>query len=407
MTSYSLEVVDLSKHFKLYKEKHTSIKEKLIRGMRSSYEEFWALRDVNIQVEPGETVGLLGHNGSGKSTLLKCMAGILQPTTGKVCLRGSVAALLELGAGFHPDLSGRDNIYLNASLLGLSKRQIDSKFEEIVEFSELSQFIDNQVKFYSSGMQARLGFAVAVNVDPDILLIDEVLAVGDENFQRKCIDRINQFQKAGKTIVFVTHAADSVRQICDKAFVLDHGKVVAFGAPGEAIRVFREYMMASSGINSPQLGEVLENNLVDQGKETLGTGDISIEEVVIESNGSGHILSGDPMRVRLHYNANRAINDAQFGVSIYSGNELFFSATSQGHGVDVGILDGAGEIVFDFATVPLLDGVYKMTFEVRGVESGSVYAWREQVDHFEVVNPGRDVGVVAFPVAMKVVSVAK
>ncbi len=410
MVEYSVEIQELSKHFKLYKEKHTSLKERIIHGMKAPYEEFWALRDISISIKQGDTVGLLGHNGSGKSTLLRCIAGILQPTSGRVLLRGSVAALLELGAGFHPDLSGRDNIYLNASLLGLSKRDIDGRFEEIVEFSELSQFIDNQVKFYSSGMQARLGFAVAVNVDPDILLVDEVLAVGDENFQRKCIDRINLFQKAGKTIIFVTHAADSVRQICDKAFVLDHGRVVADGTPGEAIRTFREYMMASG---QRSLLEPLDQSILqdEHGEsETLGTGDVEIKEVILEypkSEHGNHLLAGDPMNVRLRYYAAKPLDDAVVGISIFADNDLFFSATSQGHEVEVGELNGDGEIIFAFESVPLLDGVYKMTFEVRGTQSGLVYAWREQVDQFEVVNPGRDMGVVAFPLNIKVVSTSR
>ena len=192
----------------------------------------------------GETVGILGRNGSGKSTLLKCICGVLQPTIGEVAVRGKLAGLLELGAGFQADLSGRENIYLNGSLLGMTKRQVDKAFDAIVDFSELEEFIDGPVKFYSSGMAVRLGFAVAVNVDPDILVIDEVFAVGDERFQRKCLDRVNQFQKEGRTILFVTHSADVVRSICDRGVVLSHGDLVAEAEPGEATRIFRERLMA-------------------------------------------------------------------------------------------------------------------------------------------------------------------
>src|SRR5271166_5321889 len=183
---------------------------------RTPYTDFWALRDIDFEIQAGETVGILGRNGCGKSTLLKCIAGILQPTEGDIRLRGHLAAMLELGAGFQPELSGRDNIFLNASLLGLPRREIERRFDEIVAFAELEEFIDNQVRFYSSGMYVRLGFAVAVNVEPDILLVDEVLAVGDENFQRKCLARIKQFQDEGRTILFVTHSADLVRVICDR-----------------------------------------------------------------------------------------------------------------------------------------------------------------------------------------------
>ena len=211
MGDMAVDVQDVSKRFRLYHEKYTSLKEKLIHIGRVPYEDLWALRDVSFEVKEGETVGILGRNGSGKSTALKCICGVLQPTTGQVVVRGKLAGLLELGAGFQQDLSGRENIYLNGSMLGLSKREVDRLFDDIVEFAELGQFIDNQVKFYSSGMYVRLGFAVAVNVDPDVLVIDEVLAVGDERFQRKCMDRIKKFQREGRTILFVSHSPDQVQ----------------------------------------------------------------------------------------------------------------------------------------------------------------------------------------------------
>src|SRR5258706_14712053 len=219
----AIETLHVSKHFRLYHEHYSSLKERMIHFGRIPFEDFVALDDIDVSIEEGSTVGILGHNGSGKSTLLKCVAGILQPNDGEIILRGRLAALLELGAGFHPELTGRENIYLNASILGLSKRDIAKVFDEIVSFSELDKFIDMQVRHYSSGMYVRLGFAVAVNVDPDILLIDEVLAVGDENFQRKCLERVAQFQRDGRTILFVTHAADLVRRICERALVLDRG----------------------------------------------------------------------------------------------------------------------------------------------------------------------------------------
>src|SRR6202041_2132060 len=226
-----------------YHEKYQSLKERLLHAGRNTHEEFDALKDVSFSVVEGETVGILGRNGSGKSTLLKCVSGILQPTTGEVRVRGQLAALLELGAGFQPELSGRDNVFLNAALLGLSQREMERRFDDIVAFAELEQFIDNQVKFYSSGMYVRLGFAVAVNVEPDVLVVDEVLAVGDEAFQQKCLDRIKTFQRDGRTILFVTHSADMVRQICDRAVVLARGQVLDIGPPGTAIRRFREHLL--------------------------------------------------------------------------------------------------------------------------------------------------------------------
>ena len=194
----------------------------------------------------GETLGIVGHNGSGKSTLLKCICGVLKPTTGEIRLRGSLAALLELGAGFQTELSGRDNIYLYGSMLGLSKRNVDAIFDEVVDFSEIEQFIDTQVKFYSSGMYVRLAFAVAVNVEPDILVVDEVLAVGDERFQAKCVDRIKRFQQEGRTILLVTHNADQVRALCDRAIALDRGAMIADGPTADSLRIFREHLMSDA-----------------------------------------------------------------------------------------------------------------------------------------------------------------
>ena len=220
------------------RERPTSLKQRLLVS-RSRSEEFWALRDVSFDIADGSSLGLIGHNGSGKTTLLKCIAGILRPTAGTIRYRGRLAALLELGAGFHPDLTGRENVYLNASFLGLSRRETDRIFDDIVAFAELEDFMDNQVKFYSSGMLVRLGFAVAVHVDPEVLLIDEVLAVGDESFQRRCLDRVRRFQSEGRTIVLVTHALDVVREVCDEAVMLDHGRVHAIGTPDDVVRTLR------------------------------------------------------------------------------------------------------------------------------------------------------------------------
>ncbi len=238
----AVDVVDVTKRFRLYTEKYQSLKERFLHAGRNPYQDFFALRHINFEIPEGQTVGILGRNGSGKSTLLKCVSGILQPTEGRVVVRGSLAALLELGAGFQPELSGRENIYLNASLLGLSTKDVDKRFDEIVAFAELEQFIDNQVKYYSSGMYVRLGFAVAVNVDPDILVVDEVLAVGDEAFSRKCMARIKEFQDDGRTILFVTHSSDLVRQICDFAVVLSSGDMIGSGPAADAVRIYHEHL---------------------------------------------------------------------------------------------------------------------------------------------------------------------
>jgi ABC-2 type transport system ATP-binding protein len=235
-----LQVRDVSKRFVIHTDK--SIKERLVNlpQGRKNRKDFWALRDVNFDVAMGSTIGLVGHNGSGKSTLLKVVGGIIEPTRGTVSRRGRVAALLELGAGFHPDLTGKENVYLNAAILGLSRSETDRHFDSIVDFAGIEDFINTQVKFYSSGMYVRLAFSVAVHVDPDILLVDEVLAVGDEPFQRKCMNKIVQFQREGRTIVLVSHSSDQVGSLCDRVLVLKEGVVVHDGDPAQGIQVLRD-----------------------------------------------------------------------------------------------------------------------------------------------------------------------
>jgi ABC-2 type transport system ATP-binding protein len=245
-TTPIVRVQNMSKRFVIRKDK--SIKERLTNFRRSAEhkEEFWALRDVDLEIAAGSTVGLIGPNGSGKSTLLKMIGGIIQPTFGSVQRRGQMAPLLELGAGFHPDLTGRENVYLNASILGLSRRQTEERFDEIVEFSGIGDFIDSQVKFYSSGMYVRLAFAVAINVNPDLLLVDEVLAVGDEAFQKKCLDKIRSFQREGRTIVLVTHTLSQITDLCTRAVVLAKGNVVFDGDPIDAVSILRSGFATSA-----------------------------------------------------------------------------------------------------------------------------------------------------------------
>jgi ABC-type polysaccharide/polyol phosphate transport system ATPase subunit len=235
-----VRIRDLSKRFVIRKEK--SLKERIVNFGRSNKfkEDFYALKNLTLDIPAGQTVGLVGHNGSGKSTLLKTIGGIIQPSSGSVERRGQIAALLELGAGFHPDLTGRENVYLNGSILGLSKEVIASSFQSIVDFSEIGDFIDTQVKFYSSGMYVRLAFAIAVHVDPDILLVDEVLAVGDEPFQQKCMAKIREFQEQGRTIVLVSHSADQIKEVCDRVIVLKHGEIVFDGDTTRGLRALKK-----------------------------------------------------------------------------------------------------------------------------------------------------------------------
>jgi ABC-type polysaccharide/polyol phosphate transport system ATPase subunit len=234
-------VDDVAKRFRLVHERNSTLKATVFNGFRRTvHEEFWALKGVTFDVEEGTTYGLIGHNGSGKSTLLKCIARIYRPDRGYVSARGRMSALLELGAGFHPELSGRENVYLNGSILGMSRRDIDRRFDDIVEFAGLEQFIDTPVKNYSSGMYVRLGFSVAITVEPDVLLIDEILAVGDESFQQRCLEKFADLRRSGRTIVLVSHGLDAVRTICDRAAWLDHGSLVKEGEAHDVVTAYLE-----------------------------------------------------------------------------------------------------------------------------------------------------------------------
>jgi len=401
----AIEVRHISKRFKLFHEHYSSLKERMIHFGRIPFEEFWALQDIDFAVEEGSTVGLLGHNGSGKSTLLKCIAGILQPTSGEIVTHGRVAALLELGAGFNSELTGRENVFMNASILGLSKKETERIFDEIVAFAELEKFIDMQVRHYSSGMYVRLGFAVAVNVDPDILLVDEVLSVGDEAFQRKCIERVKKFQREGRTILFVTHAADLVRRICDRALVLDHGLPVADGPPGEAVRVFRESMTADKVGLGAEDGEN-EAAEMKQREAPRGNGKIVVTDVKIEHPGKlvgrNYLLPDEAMSVHVAYRSVERIDDLLFGIAIYDqeGNHIFGTNTRV-LGIEPPPADGDAEMTFDFDRVPLLDGTYLVTLAIQTNDEGTVYDWREQQYQFEVMNPSRSSGLVSLPLQVR------
>ena len=384
----AVDVDDVSKRFRLYHQKYSSLKERVLHAGNNPFEEFWALQEVTFDVVEGETVGIVGRNGSGKSTLLKCISGILQPTKGKVVVRGQLAALLELGAGFQPELSGRENIFLNASLLGLSTREVEKRFDAIVAFAELEQFIDNQVKYYSSGMYMRLGFAVAVNVEPDVLVIDEVLAVGDENFQHKCMGRIKQFQAEGRTILFVTHAAEQVREICDRAVVLEGGQLLAVGGAAEALHQYHERLMAQGTISGSEPSP--------DGQPALRR--VRLGEPNVEHPGTGsrpYLLPGEPLSVQVPFEALEPVNDVVFVVAIrdQQGTLLFKSDTlSSGQPFDAPL--GAGRVDFSFEAIPLLGGTYDVEIAVTD-HSGMVIDVKDPAVRFDVMNPGRSTGAVA------------
>lgn len=238
MNEIAVRVDNVSKSFRMYHERNQTIKSAVMRGRTSVHEDFWALKDVSFDVPAGSTFGLIGSNGSGKSTLLKCLANIYYPNTGSITHYGKIAAMLEVGSGFHTELSGRENIFLNGSILGMSKKQITAKVDEIIDFSGVEQFIDQPVKNYSSGMYVRLGFAVAINVEPDILVVDEVLAVGDAEFQEKCVQKFKDFKRDGRTVILVSHDMNAIQTMCDHAAWLNHGDLVTAGPATETIAAY-------------------------------------------------------------------------------------------------------------------------------------------------------------------------
>ena len=373
---------------------------------RPATEEFWALRDVNFSVYGGEAVGIIGENGSGKSTTLKMIARILEPTSGSVNVRGKVSALLELGTGFHPDLTGRENIFLNGSLLGISRKEMQRRYDAIVSFAELSEFIDTPIKHYSSGMVMRLAFAVAINVDPDILLTDEVLAVGDEAFQRKCLDYIAGLRRAGVTIVFVSHALDAVRSLCSRAIWLDHGQVVADGLSSEVVDRYLAYENEKHAhrLRSEQSGEgeapapvprpepMAVNPAGDDAQEDAtasgetpavvapGTrwhkGQVAITHVTFHGEGGEETpvaQTGKQFTIRIHYDAERRLEAPVFGLALFSENGTQLNGpNTRFSGLEIEAIEGRGYVDYIVESLPLLAGRYDVTVAVTGPEMADI-----------------------------------
>jgi lipopolysaccharide transport system ATP-binding protein len=322
----------------------------LFRGR--TRDELWALRDVSLRLEKGESVGLIGHNGAGKTTLLKLLAGITRPTRGHVRTTGRVASLINLGAGFHPELTGRENIYLNGVILGLSRREVRDRFEQIVEFADLGPFIDTPLKRYSSGMYARLGFAVAAHVDPDVLLVDEVLSVGDVAFQDRSIRHMLSFRDAGRAILFVSHNLSAVEMMCQRVVWLDHGTVRLAGPTAEVVRAYLdsvdEALISSSASAKTDAGEAV---LVEEVRIHDAAGRLSTE-----------FDYGDPLRVTLHVLAREVVQSVQCSVTVRGDYGPLFTATSDTFPC---WRQGAHELECTFENLPLLPGLYRLEVQVR------------------------------------------
>lgn len=370
----TMTVRDVRKTFRIHQERANSLKQLLVGGGRNRYEEFVALDGVSFDVPTGQALGIIGHNGSGKSTLLKCMARILQPNAGEITITKSMAGLLELGAGFHPELSGRDNVFLNAAILGMNRRDIADRFDEIVAFSGLEEFIEQPVKTYSSGMYVRLAFAVAIHVDPELLLIDEILAVGDVEFQQKCMQKFVEFRQRGRTLVLVTHDTGTVREFCDRAIWLHHGVIQADGDPAPVIDDYNETM----------LGGTAEG---DAGAIRRGDGPLRIDRVELRTDGTttGSVRTGETLTVRLHWSSEAPVDEpvVEVRLTTLAGQDISAPASSDS-GLRLGRLSGTGVIDVEFPEIALLPGPYLVHTEVTGPSRQMIFDHVQNAASFDV-----------------------
>jgi ABC-type polysaccharide/polyol phosphate transport system ATPase subunit len=376
-------------------------------------ETFTALQDVSLRVSAGETVGVIGPNGSGKSTLLKLVAGITKPTSGTVNVKGRISALIELGAGFHPEISGRENIFINGIMLGLSKREVLQKFEEIVEFAELEEFIDAPVKTYSSGMYARLGFAVAIHVNPDVLLVDEILAVGDQGFTHKCLDKFAEFRRRGKTILLVTHSLSLVERFCDDAVWLDSGLIKAVGDPKRVVDAYLSHVEKQEE-QQLEADDIKTRKMTETSSEPLTTGEASMDDMFQVAEGrwgsreveildvtlvgddgkSAHVFhSGDRMSVQVHINAENPVADFVFGVGLFNADGVccYGTNTDLEQLVSKEIV-GEGTVDFTIDSLDLVPGTYKLDVAVHK-RDGYPYDYHRLLYTFRVKSRTNDVGI--------------
>jgi ABC-type polysaccharide/polyol phosphate transport system ATPase subunit len=374
----------------------------LIRDLKGEA-TFEALRDVSFDVSSGKTFGIVGRNGSGKSTLLKLIAGIGKPTSGSVRVNGRLSALIELGAGFHPEISGRDNVFINGMMLGLSKRDITSRFDEIVAFAELEDFIDAPVKTYSSGMFMRLGFSVAINVDPEVLLVDEVLAVGDEAFTHKCLDKFADFKRRGKTVLIVTHTLDLITRFCDEALWLDRGVARALGDSKRVIDAYlldvaaqEDRMMSHDVPPVAQGGAALATDMSTAAEGRWGSREAEIlsVEFLRRDGTAGHVFeSGEPVDIRLRVRAHQPLEDFVFGIGIYTADGVCCYGTNTDiEGADPGEFHGDADVGFHLDSLGLVAGTYKVDVAVHR-KNGAPYDYHRQLYSLRVTSRLKDTGI--------------
>lgn len=374
-----IEVENVWKTFRIFQNRNTTLKQALVRRRREDFEEFWALRDVSFSIPSGSTFGLIGANGAGKSTMLKVLARILVPDEGSVTTYGRIAALLELGAGFHPELTGRENVYLNGSILGMSAGGLKARFDDIVGFAGLEEFIDQPVKTYSSGMFARLGFSVAVAVEPDILLVDEVLAVGDEQFQRRCAEKMDELRSGGRTVVLVSHGLANIQQMCDQAVWLDHGEVQIAGSTEDVVAAYLASVTTAYRLD-------------DQGRQRTGSGEIQLEVELLTNPECQQPTTSAPLTVRFHWASQQRVSNAGFGFTLRSADGYAVAGSAnifEDAGSELG--PGSGWVEYAISHLGLLPGSYHLAAVIRDRTTGHVYDHSPNIAEFDVASsPGHE-----------------
>lgn len=398
MTDIAIDVVDVWKSFRVYHERSHTLKERFL-GRSNKYDEFWALKDVSFQVPAGSTLGIVGPNGSGKSTTLKVLARILTPNRGHVQVNGSIASLLELGTGFHPDLTGRENVYLASSVLGRTEKETTAMYDGIVDFAGVEEFMDLPVKNYSSGMYARLAFAVSISVEPEVLLLDEVLAVGDEEFQMKCFERIAHFRQDGRTIVLVSHSLETIRTMCREAIWIEKGDLRAYGPSDDVVGQYLGDVHVESGVQGH-----------DPSATRWGNGDVQITGVrLLDAQGrvTTSLRGGEAAALELDYDSVRPVDELVLGLAFYradSGVQVHGTNSLRSHlGVE---LPASGTVRFEMPELPLLKGAYQLTVAAHDRGSSTMYDWRDKEFAFQVMDGPRtlgEVGLVHIPGAWSVV----
>lgn len=407
----AIEVRNVTKKFKVFYDKGSQLKEKILFRKRNRYEDRWVLKGISFEVKKGEAIGLIGHNGCGKSTTLKLLTKIIYPDSGSVEMKGRVSSLIELGAGFHPDMSGRENIYTNASIFGLTRKEINERMDDIIEFSELEEFLDNPVRTYSSGMYMRLAFSVAINVDADILLIDEILAVGDVNFQAKCFNRLREIKAQGTTIVIVSHSMGQIEQICDRSIWVHDGHIKAMGKPRDIHPEYLDFM----GQKRQKTKEKQENSKMEkngsekaeaEGKESKaenhdetlrwGNGDARIKQISsFDKDGKECTVfkTGEPINFEVHYKVKQKIHNAVLGISIFRNDGLLCYGThTRIDGVEEFDLEKNGMAVIRFENVNLIAGEYFIDFAITSNIDCAVDYYKNAYS-FQIYSTFDDIGV--------------